>query len=199
MFGATAGSRVGRERQADWTLSRIRFPMFRGHVDQITRRLVSGWAADDEKPDAVIDVCLYVDGVQTVQISCNAERPDLREKGYGAGLHGFRYQFKSEFPLQIRTQKTIRFANTGDLLGDGDALLISGQDTTTLLTGGQRVRPDFNDTRIRPLDWPPIAVDVRAPESCLAATIERVEAMFRHLGEAKPSETGAKAERTRPP
>jgi len=169
--------------------------MLRGHVDQITRRLVSGWAADDEKPDAVVDVYIYVDGVQTAQISCNTERPDLREKGYGAGLHGFRYQFKSEFPLASEPRITLRFADTGDLLGDGDALLIGGQDSTTLLTGGQRVRPDFNDTRIRPLDWPPIAVDVRAPENLLAAMIERVEAMFRHLGEVEPSETGAKAEK----
>ena len=168
--------------------------MLRGHVDQITRRLVSGWAADDEKPDAVVDVCFYVDGVQTAQIPCNTERPDLREKGYGEGLHGFRYQFESEFPLASEPRITLRFADTGDLLGDGDALLIGGQDPSTLLTGGQRVRPDFNDTRIRPLDWPPIAVDVRAPENLLAAMIERVESMFRHLGEVEPSESGAKAE-----
>lgn len=170
--------------------------MLRGHVDLITRRLVAGWAADDEKPDAVVDVCVFVDGVNAAQISCDLERPDLRDKGlYGDGRHGFRYQFASELPLRSESRITLRFIDTGRVLDNGDALLTSGQATPTLLTGGQNVRPEPSDARLRPLDWPPIAVDVRASDELLSAMIKRVESMFRHLGELGPEESGANADK----
>jgi len=170
--------------------------MLRGHVDQITRRLVVGWAADDEKPDAVADVCLFVDEVNIAQIRCNDDRPDLREKGiYGEGRHGFRYVFASEFPPETQPRITLRFAATGGLLGDGDAVFARGQAVATRLTGGQNVPQEPNDARLRPLDWPPIAVDVWASDQLLSAMIERVESMFRHLGEVDPSESGAIADK----
>lgn len=170
--------------------------MLRGYADLVTRRLVAGWAADDEKPDAIVDVCVFIDGVNTDQISCNLERSDLRDKGlYGKGWHGFRCEFASELPLQSETRITVRFAGTGALLEDGDALLPSGQASPTRLTGGQNMRQVSGDARLRPLDWPPIAVDVRASDELLAAMIERVESMFRHLGEIRPEESGANADK----
>ncbi len=187
---------VNGERQRNRSLLRTVFSMLRGHVDQITRRLVVGWALDDEKPDAVVDICLFVDGVNIAQVPCNIVRPDLRDaRCYGEGRHGFRYEFASEFPPETQPRITLRFAATGGLLGNGDAVLAGGQAAATVPTDGQNVRLAANDARLRPLDWPPIAVDVRASDKLLSAMIERVESMFRHLGEVDPSESGAVADR----
>ena len=187
---------VNGERQRNRSLLRTVFSMLRGHVDQITRRLVVGWALDDEKPDAVVDICLFVDGVNIAQVPCNIVRPDLRDaRRYGEGRHGFRYEFASEFPPETQPRITLRFAATGGLLGNGDAVLAGGQAAATVPTDGQNVRLAANDARLRPLDWPPIAVDVRASDKLLSAMIERVESMFRHLGEVDPSESGAVADR----
>src|SRR5437588_13114564 len=56
-----------------------------------------GWAADDERPDEVLDVCLFVNGIKSAQIAANMLRGDLKDpKRFGRGAHGFRYEFPPE-------------------------------------------------------------------------------------------------------
>ncbi len=74
-------------------------------------------------------------------------------------------------------------------------MFASGQAEPTLLSGGQNVRPESGDARLRPLDWPPIPVQVRASDQLLSAMIERVELMFRHLGEVDPNQSGVGEEK----
>jgi SAM-dependent methyltransferase len=50
------------------------------------------------------------------------------------------------------------------------------------------------ENRLRPLDWPPIKVDVRVPDEQLSAMIGRVEAMFKHLEEVDPAKAAALAD-----
>lgn len=44
---------------------------------------------------------------------------------------------------------------------------------------------------LRPLDWPPISVDVRVPEDALTAMLGRVEATFKQLDQVAPDQSEA--------
>ena len=46
--------------------------------------------------------------------------------------------------------------------------------------------PAENTNTLKPLDWPPIRVDVRVSHAQLDAMIKRVEANFQHMGEVEP-------------
>ena len=49
----------------------------------------------------------------------------------------------------------------------------------------------MNDNMLKPLDWPPIKVDVRVPDDALSAMLAHVEATFQHLEKVDPNESGA--------
>jgi SAM-dependent methyltransferase len=59
------------------------------------------------------------------------------------------------------------------------------------------VIPAENGNTLKPLDWPPIHVDVRVPRAQLEAMIKRVEDNFRHLGEVEPHWSVLTADRFR--
>jgi len=64
--------------------------MIQGHVDRITRQVITGWAADTAAPDEQIDITIFVNGRKMAQLACDQPRPDLRHMGmYGEGRHGF--------------------------------------------------------------------------------------------------------------
>lgn len=101
--------------------------MLRGHVDQISPHLISGWAVDDVSPDRPVDVSVFLDGRKVAQVTCSAPREDLRDKaGFGDGRHGFRLEPKPPLPAARPVRVTIRHAGSGRLLGGGDVILPAG-------------------------------------------------------------------------
>ena len=101
--------------------------MLQGHVDRITRQVVTGWAADDALPDERIAVAIFINGRKLTQFDCDQPRTDLRHKGmYGEGRHGFRYEFTPPLLADDPVRITVRFAESGSLLGHGNAMLARG-------------------------------------------------------------------------
>lgn len=101
--------------------------LLQGHVDRITRQVVTGWAADAAAPDDRIAVSIFVNGRKLVQLDCDQPRLDLRHLGlYGEGRHGFRYEFAPPLPDTEATRIAVRFAESGLLLGHGNARIARG-------------------------------------------------------------------------
>ncbi|MGA3402480.1 MAG: hypothetical protein ABSC95_24990 [Acetobacteraceae bacterium] len=101
--------------------------MIQGHVDRITRQVITGWAADTAAPDEQIDITIFVNGRKMAQLACDQPRPDLRHMGmYGEGRHGFRYEFAPPLPTAEAARIAVRFAESGAWLGHGNALLARG-------------------------------------------------------------------------
>jgi hypothetical protein len=110
--------------------------MFRGHVDSITRTVITGWAANSADPNAVVEVSVFLSGRKIAQIQCGLPRPDLQQLGgFGDGMHGFRFEFSEPLGRDLDRRVTLRFSETGKMLGNGDVVLRS-DDSTQL-----RVRP----------------------------------------------------------
>jgi hypothetical protein len=120
--------------------------MLVGHVGRITPEVIGGWAADTEALDAVVDVIIYVDGKRAARVTCDRYREDLRDLGiYGEGRHGFEHQISPPLPLHLIDRVTVRFADSGMVLPDGEramrrdaslgAILVTapGRSGTTLL------------------------------------------------------------------
>lgn len=98
--------------------------MLRGHVDTVTRRIIAGWAADDEIPDETIQILVLVDGRKLAQIACDAPRPDLMQAGsFGHRPHGFTYEFPQPLGDASDRRVSVRYARTGNLLNRGDAVI----------------------------------------------------------------------------
>lgn len=99
--------------------------MLHGHVDEVSRQRVQGWAADEKRPDETLDVSIFVDGRKVAQVECNRRREDLAQTGqYGNGHHGFMYRFAEPPPASNETRLSVRFSLTGAPLGRGDCILI---------------------------------------------------------------------------
>lgn len=64
--------------------------MINGRVDVIRRDAISGWCADYEDPNRIVELVLYVDGTSRGRFQASRQRPDLRAlQIYGDGNHGF--------------------------------------------------------------------------------------------------------------
>ena len=93
--------------------------MLRGHVDRVTSSGVSGWAADDEQPDRIIDISIFVDDAKIAQIACRNPRSDLAETGkYGSGAHGFSFDLTQALRDGNPGKVSVRFSETGTLVGN---------------------------------------------------------------------------------
>ena len=95
-----------------------------GHVDRLTRNLISGWAANPSRPNQVVAVRLTIDGVRT-RIEAGEARDDLTGLFPGAtGRYGFSL---SGHPLPISpfTEAAVElvFAANGETLPGGKATL----------------------------------------------------------------------------
>jgi hypothetical protein len=92
-----------------------------GHVDAITRRGVSGWAADPDRPDDHLAVSITVNGVKLGQVQADRLRKDLANLGrYGDGRHGFAFDFPTPLDPQEDHTILVRFADDGVKLPNGE-------------------------------------------------------------------------------
>ncbi|HTB43001.1 MAG TPA: hypothetical protein VK741_05195 [Acetobacteraceae bacterium] len=113
--------------------------MLQGHVDRITRQVITGWAADDAAPDERVAVSIFVNGRKLAQLACDQPRPDLRHMGlFGEGRHGFRYEFAPALPIAEAAKIAVRFADSGMSLGHGNALLARGATEATVVAAPLR-------------------------------------------------------------
>ncbi len=82
---------------------------------------MTGWAADLHRPNDPVDIVVIVNGERIAQVTCDMLRTDLRDLGtYGEGKHGFRYEFSPPLPEDVEIGLTIRSANSGIALVNGD-------------------------------------------------------------------------------
>lgn len=113
-----------RSQLSGWHGGRV----LKGHIDIITDRHVSGWAADEDAPDSVVDVSIFVDDIKVAQVSCDRPRLDLKEaRKYGQGLHGFVHEYPEPLPGRAETRVTVRLSETGAVVPNGDVLVADGK------------------------------------------------------------------------
>jgi hypothetical protein len=106
--------------------------MLHGHLDKVSHQLLQGWAADDAKPDEVVDVSVFVDGRKIAQVACDRLRADLQTTGhYGGGRHGFEHRFDAPLSGRKDIQVSVRFSGSGQSLAHGDCIL-NGQGVNYL-------------------------------------------------------------------
>jgi hypothetical protein len=118
--------------------------MFYGHVDNVSRHQIEGWAADDGAPEQPIDISILVNDRKVAQVLCDHPREDLRRtKQYGSGRHGFLFQFPEPLSEGTKARVTILFSETGAPLVRGDWLIDSegakGVDTAVALPDDEPV------------------------------------------------------------
>ncbi len=97
-----------------------RIPMLYSHIDQVTRRDISGWAVDANDPTRPVQLSISVGGHEQGRVCADLFRSDLRDLGtYGDGCHGFAYKFDSPLPPARDHDVMVRFVKTGDVVTKG--------------------------------------------------------------------------------
>jgi hypothetical protein len=92
-----------------------------GHVDAVSRRTVSGWAADANRPNAALTVSIIVDGAFVADVTADRPRQDLARLGrYGEGKHGFLFTFPEPLAPEDDHTLIVRFAEDGQRLPNGE-------------------------------------------------------------------------------
>jgi Ca2+-binding RTX toxin-like protein len=63
----------------------------RGYVDEVTGRLIAGWAQNTDYPEAPVCLDIYADRRLIGQVLANRYREDLERAGLGSGRHSFEF------------------------------------------------------------------------------------------------------------
>lgn len=66
-----------------------------GFLDEATRGVASGWAADLDRPGEAVTLVLSAGGAALGELVANTHRADLAQAGFGEGRHGFRFDLES--------------------------------------------------------------------------------------------------------
>lgn len=99
-----------------------------GHVDSLSRRAVSGWAADPERPALRLTVSITVDGAHVADIVADRLRNDLASLGrFGDGRHGFVHNFPQPLAAERDHEVVVSFAEDGKPLPNGRHTLTGAQ------------------------------------------------------------------------
>jgi hypothetical protein len=94
--------------------------MLTGHVDEVRRHRVIGWAADTDQPDARIEVSILLNGRECGHVVADKPREGLKAQGsYGDGLHGFEFFFDEPLSILRSYEVVVRFRANGELLPRG--------------------------------------------------------------------------------
>jgi hypothetical protein len=70
--------------------------LLQGHVDEISRRRIAGWAVDMDNPIDPVTVLIVVNGREHRRLKAETYRPNLKEGlgGGATGHHAFRFDFE---------------------------------------------------------------------------------------------------------
>lgn len=87
----------------------------RGRVDEVTRRLIRGWAINMEDPETPLRLRVRANGADVAQVIADKSRPALRESlGHGvSGNHGFLHTFVPSLPSFVPLTIEVFEARTG--------------------------------------------------------------------------------------
>jgi hypothetical protein len=92
----------------------------RGHVDQVTRHTVTGWAFNEDAPETAVKVIISVNGLAVGGVLADRFREDLTTLGEGlTGKYGFQYSFDPSLSLFLENEVEVTFQQTARLLPEG--------------------------------------------------------------------------------
>jgi hypothetical protein len=95
-----------------------------GRVDEISRGVITGWAADSDPPGRPADVAILVDGLERTRLTPSLYRPGLKELCPGStGRFGFQYRFNPPLAAFRDIHVSVRFVANGQTLNRGERLL----------------------------------------------------------------------------
>jgi hypothetical protein len=80
-----------------------------GYIDLIQNNVVSGWAADSEKPNESVTVEVFVANAPAIIATADIYRDDLQKAGVGNGYHGFEIAYAGQQPaarIRVRIRGT---------------------------------------------------------------------------------------------
>ena len=98
--------------------------MRRGHVDKVTRSGVFGWALDDQKPALKLRLRVGINGDEVGSCVADMARRDLGKIAPDSeGKHGFSFTFAEPLSLLEASHVSVRFADSGVLLPNGEQVL----------------------------------------------------------------------------
>ena len=95
-----------------------------GHVDDITRFSVTGWAADQDNPDRNVKVVIILNGRECARVLADGHRGGLEELRPGStGKYGFLYYFNPPLSPFTRNEVQIKVERTEHVLSRGHAII----------------------------------------------------------------------------
>ncbi len=81
-----------------------------GYVDIAQRDKITGWAADSNAPDEVLELAIVVNGREAGRVKADRLRIDLQRLGkYGDGKHGFEFKFEPPLDPTAEYEVVVRF------------------------------------------------------------------------------------------
>jgi hypothetical protein len=99
-----------------------------GHVDEISRYRVAGWAMDTDDPATPVEIQILVPGVRRVSVRADKFRDDLktnlvRHHPGATGQHGFAFELYPPIPIYVTRDVTVTALRSGDVLKNGKRTL----------------------------------------------------------------------------
>ena len=95
-----------------------------GHVDEITRYSISGWAADEDLPGQSVHVVISQNGRDGIRVHADIFREGLTKASSAAhGKHGFQYSFNPPLSPFRRCEVQVRVEGAAKTLPRGHAVL----------------------------------------------------------------------------
>ena len=105
-----------------------------GHIDEISRGVITGWAVDTAPPVRPAEVVILVNGIEHARIMPNLHRPGLTRRYPGSdGNFGFEHQFRPSLSVFRPQHVSVMFAETGAQLPGGSKTIqpvSSGPETS---------------------------------------------------------------------
>jgi len=83
-----------------------------GSFDEASDKIISGWAFNQNNPQAPCAVDVFIDDIFFKTISADNFREDLKQSGIGSGKHGFNFILSLKYNDGKHHTVDIRFSNT---------------------------------------------------------------------------------------
>lgn len=96
---------------------------FQGHLDTVERDKITGWAWDDEAPDATVSLVVTANDQVIARVAANLYRSDLEAAGIGNGRHGFTTTFAKHLSILDRYEVAVAREPDGAMLEPSPRIL----------------------------------------------------------------------------